>query len=261
KRTLLRGETPAFVMEMPLYKRPSLKLVARRSVEAGWMFVKRAGTIILATMILIWALLYFPTQATTAAGPIDFPEAKAKLEKELEEKKNALDDATLEEKKDLQAKIDKLEDDIHDLDLEWKRHSFLGQFGQAIEPAVEPLGWDWRIGTATLASFPAREVIVGTLGILFSEGEGEARSKEYREKLGGRLRDATFEGSGRKLVSVPTALSVMVFFALCCQCMSTLAVIKRETNSWWWPAFTFVYMTTLAYLGALVVYQVGSWFT
>jgi ferrous iron transport protein B len=114
---------------------------------------------------------------------------------------------------------------------------------------------------AALASFPAREVMVGTLGLIFSEGEGDAGDEEFRAALGDRLRAATWDNSDRRLFSVPVALSVMVFFALCCQCVSTLAVIKRETNSWGWPVFTFVYMTALAYLGALAVYQVGTLFS
>lgn len=234
KRTLLRGETPVFVMEMPLYKRPSLRQVGRRSLEAGWMFVRRAGTIILAAMILIWALLYFPVHDPANPEGPNFEEQVAQAEK------------------------DEDDDKVNELKAEWNRQSYLGQMGQAIEPVVEPLGWDWRIGMATLASFPAREVIVGTLGIIFSQGEPGDDEDEYSEKLGGSLQEATWEGTSRPLFSVPTALSVMVFFALCCQCVSTLAVIKRETNSWFWPAFTFVYMTVLAYVAALAVYQVGS---
>jgi ferrous iron transport protein B len=113
---------------------------------------------------------------------------------------------------------------------------------------VRPLGWDWKIGMAALASFPAREVVVGTLGIIYNEGEIEAAGAaetELPEKLRGEF-------------GLPTALSLMVFFALCCQCASTLVVIRRETRSWRWPVFTFAYMTALAYVAALVVYQVAA---
>ncbi len=143
----------------------------------------------------------------------------------------------------------------------WKRNSYLGRIGKALEPAVAPLGWDWRIGMAALASFPAREVMVGHLGIIFGQGQGDAGEENYRERLRQPLIDVTWDDDPqRPLFTVPVALSVMVFFALCCQCASTLAVIKRETNSWVWPAFTFVYMTVLAYGGAFVVYQVGTAF-
>ena len=131
----------------------------------------------------------------------------------------------------------------------------LGQAGQFVEPAVRPLGWDWKIGCAAIASFPAREVVIATLGVIYNLGEDE---DEQSETLRETLRSATWEGTDRKVFNIPVALSIMVFFALCAQCSSTLAVIKRETNSWRWPAFTFAYMTGLAYVAALLTYQIGS---
>ena len=125
---------------------------------------------------------------------------------------------------------------------------------------MRPLGWDWRIGCAVIASFPAREVVVATLGVVYGLGEKfETKSDESRRALGERLRAAVWEGTDRPVFTVPVALSIMVFFALCCQCAATLAVIRRETNSWRWPAFAFTYMTTLAYVAALITYQVGTW--
>jgi ferrous iron transport protein B len=266
KGTLLRGPTPVFVMEMPLYKMPSLMLILRRSLEASWLFIRRAGTIICASMIVVWALLYFPVTASDGTNydleRTQLQEQRAELDEELEALKEHLP-----AQPELQGRIDdtesraeELDEQINELSARWKRQSWLGRAGQWLEPAVRPLGWDWRIGMAALASFPAREVMVGTLGIIFSEGEGDAGDEEFRAALGDRLRAATWDDSDRPLFNVPVALSIMVFFALCCQCVSTLAVIKRETNSWGWPVFTFVYMTGLAYLGALAVYQVGSWF-
>src|SRR5262249_22088694 len=160
----------------------------------------------------------------------------------------------------------KKQEEINALHGEWRRQSLLGQMGRAIEPVVRPLGWDWKIGMAGLASFPAREGVVGTLGLIYNEGKGG--SDQIRDadnvaqtKLGQALLAATLDGDPEhKVFTVPTVLSLMVFFALCCQCASTLAVIRRETRSWRWPVFTFVYMTVLAYLGALAVYQVGSLF-
>lgn len=273
KSTLLRGETPAFVMEMPLYKVPALRLVVRRSVESGWMFVRRAGTLILASMILVWALLYFPVTAPDGMS-YDLKVALREQKDEVEEKLEALQKvqtpsdeekaeiADLEkELAELDGKIGPEDKSVKELQSEWKGQSILGRVGKAIEPAVEPLGWDWRIGMAAIASFPAREVMVGTLGIIFNEGEGDAGEEEFRTGLGNTLERVTWENDpSRKLFTIPVALSVMVFFALCCQCVSTLVVIRRETASWAWPAFTFVYMTGLAYLGALAVYQVGRIF-
>jgi ferrous iron transport protein B len=247
KRTLLRGETPVFVMEMPLYKRPSLRTVLTRVKDAGWAFLRRAGTMILAAMIVVWVLLYFPrglpeparvegTEVTT------YDEQVAALQERLEQVK---DDA---------AASKEVKEQIDEATGEWKRQSVLGRMGRWIEPAVRPLGWDWKIGMAALASFPAREVVVGTLGIIYNEGRvdpDEIRSAQ----------NVAETGLGQKLrreFGLPTALSLMVFFALCCQCASTLVVIRRETRSWRWPAFTFAYMTALAYVGALVVYQVAA---
>jgi ferrous iron transport protein B len=243
KRTLLRGETPVFVMEMPVYKWPSLRTVLHRMTDRAWAFVRRAGTIILASMVVVWALLYFPR--TDAAGQ----RYDARIT-ELQDRAKAAGEEAKEG----------VREEINRLDGEWKRQSWLGRMGRGVEPVVRPLGWDWKIGMAAIASFPAREVVVGTLGIIYNLGKVETDEAEKTEKLGQALQEAEWEGSpGKKVFTVPVALSLMVFFALCCQCASTLAVIRRETNSWGWPAFTFVYMTVLAYIGAFAVYQAGTW--
>ena len=233
KRSFLRGETPAFAMEMPLYKWPQWRTVMHRMIGSAWMFVQRAGTMILATMIIVWALLYFPGTHPDGGTFEDKIEA-------LEAEPAGTADAQ-----------------INQLRREWSEQSWLGQLGKAIEPAVKPLGWDWRVGMAALASFPAREVMVGTLGLIYNQGKGEADDQHYRQSLGDALREAK-RPDGQGAFTAPVALSVMVFFALCCQCVSTLVVIRRETNSWRWPIFTFVYMTTLAYVGALIVFQIGQ---
>jgi ferrous iron transport protein B len=240
KRTLLRGETPVFVMEMPVYKRPSLRTVFRRMTDSTWAFLRRAGTLILASMLLVWAVLYFPYWGEDVQNyDLRIAELRSEVRAETDENLKALK-----------------QEEINNLYGEWKRGSWLGMAGHALEPVVRPLGWDWRIGMAAVASFPAREVVVGTLGIIYNLGEGDP--EEFQKSLGNKLQDAA-EEDGRKVFTVPVALSLMVFFALCCQCVSTLAVMRRETHSWRWPAFTFAYMTVLAYLGALAVYQVGSW--
>ena len=134
-------------------------------------------------------------------------------------------------------------------------NSYLGRFGKFVEPAFVPAGFDWRLSTAILAAFPAREVAVSSLGIIFSLG-GEV--DESNGDLRGALQKATWP-DGRPLVTPWTAVGLMVFFALCCQCMATLATVKRETNSWRWAVFMFVYMTGLAYLAAIGVNQLGMW--
>lgn len=238
--TLLRGESPIFVMELPVYKRPSLVAVFRRMLDAGWAFVRRAGTLILASMILVWALLYFPTHGPDGQSfPERIAEQKEKIESASEEEKEAI------------------EKEVNHLGADWKSHSYLGQAGHALEPVFRPLGWDWKLGMAALASFPAREVIVGTLGIIYEQGEVDAGDEEQRKKVGDSLREDWKIDPVRGKYGVPVALSVMVFFALCCQCASTLAIIRRETRSWGWTIFTFVYMTVLAYIGAFLTFQIG----
>src|SRR5262249_32866448 len=232
KRTLLRGETPVFVMEMPLYKFPSWRTVVRRMFDSGWAFVYRAGTLILASMVLVWALLYFPAK--------DYPERIAAADEVATDK-----DRPEEER-------EAARDESNRLTGEGKEQSGLGRGGHVVEPAVRPLGWDWRIGVASLASFPAREVVVGTLGILYQTGKVDSDEVRDADDLNKHDLVRKLRGSALRPAS---ALSLMVFFALCCQCASTLAVIKRETRSWRWPAFTFTYMTVLAYVGALVVFQ------
>ena len=138
------------------------------------------------------------------------------------------------------------------------RESYFGRMGRALEPLFRPLGWDWKITMATLASFPAREVIIATLGTIYNLG---AETDESSPSLIQKLQSATWEDgpkAGEKVFNPAVALSIMVFFALCCQCGATLAVIRRETNSWKWPVFTFTYMTALAYVAALVTYHLFS---
>jgi ferrous iron transport protein B len=155
-----------------------------------------------------------------------------------------------------QAQLDELELRISG---EYQRQSLLGRLGHWIEPAVRPLGWDWRIGCAVIASFPAREVVVATLGVIYNQGrEIDVDNPDDSSRLQSALRAATWDGTGQPVFTVPVALSIMVFFSLCAQCGATLAVIKRETNSWRWPIFTFAYMTTLAYVASFAVYQLGT---
>lgn len=194
KRTVLRGVTPPFVMEMPMYKCPSIKLVGWRAMDRGKVFVRSAGTIILAMSVVIWVLSYFPTP----------------------------------------------------------KDNYFSKVGQIIEPAVKPLGWDWRIGMAVLSAFPAREVVISTLGTTYDVG---GPVDEKSEGLREMLRKATWP-DGRPVYNLAVAFSIMVFFALCCQCGATVATIRREANSWGWAGFAFTYMTVIAYVAALAVYQV-----
>ena len=251
KRTLLRGSTPPFVMELPSYKVPSLRLVLRRMFNQGWGFVGRAGTIILAVSVIVWAASYFPHDQAAVEGR--YRDEIQDLESQGTAGGWKLSGS------ERGARTDRLVEIRAKIASDYQRRSYLGRAGKFIEPAVRPLGWDWRIGCAAIASFPAREVVVATLGVLFDAGEAsEAEGSESRLQVA--LRSARWPGTDRPVFNIPVALSLMVFFALCAQCAATLAVIKRETNSWIWPVFTFTYMTVLAYVAALVTYQVGMLF-
>jgi ferrous iron transport protein B len=228
KSTLFRGPAAPFVMELPPYRWPVWRNVVARLWEQTRHFVVRAGTIILAVSVVVWALSYFP-----------HPE---RIHRQYEAQRAA---AVSEQER---AKLDAEEAGTY------LRQSFLGRMGQVIEPVVEPLGWDWRVGMAVIGSFAAREVVIATMGTIFNVGDAEPDSARLVE----RLQRARWP-DGRPLFTLPVALSLIVFFALCCQCASTLAVIKRETASWFWTGFTFVYMTVLAYAGGLVVYQASIW--
>lgn len=232
RMTILKGDTPPFVMELPEYKFPSIRNALKRMWEQAWAFILRAGTLIFAVSIVVWALSYFPHPAS--------------IEQQIQERYAAAEFEGSEE--ELQRAIDR------DVSSAYLQQSYLARAGKSIEPVVRPLGWDWKVASAVVASFPAREVVVGTLGVLYNVGdEADENSDSLRE----RLKNARWDNSEEKVFNLPMALGLMVFFALCAQCISTLAIMVRETGGYRWPVFTFVYMTALAYLGALVVYQLG----
>ena len=238
KKTFFKGETPPFVMELPSYKWPSPRIVLHRVYDRSKAFVTRAGTLIFATTVIVWACAYFPGDHSELNAVVTELEQLDSTESPDEDRVAALSERQ------------------NELSAELIEGSLLGQMGHAIEPVVKPLGWDWKIGVGAIASFPAREVIVATLGTIYSLG---SEVDEEDAGLLGAIRNSEWP-DGRKVYNTPVALSVMVFFALCAQCAATLMVIRRETNSWRWPFFTFVYMTVLAYAGAFVTYQVGMMF-
>ena len=255
KKTILCGETPPFVLELPSYKMPSMRNVFFRMVERGWDFLYAAGTLIFAITIIVWALAYYPRSEARVANALATEQAV------LTERVAATNPGTSDRQAAEQElasfnepeNLDHLTASLH------QQFSFLGRAGKFIEPVVRPLGWDWRIGSAAIASFPAREVVMGVLGVIYNlGGDLDVGEKTDQTRLQSRLQAARWDDSGQPVYNLPVALSLMVFFALCAQCAATLAVIKRETNSWRWPVFAFSYMTLLAYLGALVTYQVTS---
>jgi ferrous iron transport protein B len=213
--------TPA-LLELPPYRTPQLRVVWRMVKSRVGGFLREAGGIILVATVVLWGMLYFPRY-----------EAEEVLSAEVIAQSSP-------ERVDELAAAAALE------------RSFGGRLGKAIEPAIAPLGFDWQIGVGLVGAFAAREVFVSTLGVVYGIADADEENEALRDRLRG---ESTPEGHGRydPLVGV----SLMVFFALAMQCLSTLAVLKRETNGWRWPAFIFVYMTALAWVASFVVYQGG----
>lgn len=235
RKFLFKGAVSPLIMELPPYRPPSLRNTLIRLKERALAFLTRAGTIILAVSMVIWVLTYYPRPSG--------------IEEEIRAQHAAeLSVADADEQEAIEEEISR------EVESAYLASSALGMMGRVIEPAVQPLGWDWKIGMAAIASFPAREVIVATLGVIYDQGgDADETSADLRKKL------REVEGpDGKPAYNLATALSIMVFFALCAQCAATIAVIKRETNSWKWAVFSFTYMTVLAYLGAMVTYQIAG---
>jgi ferrous iron transport protein B len=235
RKSCFKGQGSPFLLELPDYRLPSPRVVFHRVWESSRSFVVRAGTMIFATAVLVWAL-----GGGTFSGSERY-ELMTRLE-QLDPVTDAND-------------VSQLSQQLNELNAKLLADSPLGMFGKVIEPAVCPLGWDWRIGVGVIASFPAREVIIATMGTIFSLGGDVEEDDGLRDALRSAKRP-----DGSALFNIPSALALMVFFALCAQCVSTLVVIKRETNSWRWPAISFTYMTILAWVGAFATYQVGMLF-
>jgi len=247
KKTIFKGDTPPFVMEMPSYKTPSPRIVLARVYDRSRAFVLRAGSLILATTVVVWSAGYFPGDRT----------ALHDLESQIEVLTARIEASP--DMPELHSAKETLVDRHNTLSASLIEGSGLGLIGHFIEPSVRPLGWDWRIGVGVVASFPAREVIVATLGTIYSLGSDDSiygNSKSEYSHLVEQMSSST-HSDGREVFNLPTVFSILVFFALCAQCAPTLLVIRRETNSWKWAAFTFFYMTGLAYGGALLTYQTG----
>lgn len=233
KKTILAGPTPAFIMELPPYRMPRPLPVLREVWDRSRLFLTRAGTVILAMTIVLWALMQFPHSS----------ERKAYYERQ----RAAL---TETESPDLDEHLEKIRNAE---DAEILHNSVAGRIGRFIEPALRPLGYDWKIGIGILSSIAAREVFVSTMGIVYSVGEADEASEPLREQM----KQARWP-DGSRVYTPLVAIGLMVFYVLACQCVSTLAVVRKETGTWRWPMFQFAYMTVLAYAGALVVYQVGT---
>ena len=245
KRTALRGARPLYVMELPPYRMPAWRSVLITVRDRAGLFVQKAGTVILAVSIVLWFLASYPRNSS-AVRPLEKRLQTVEQSAASAEARGAGAEAGLK-----RAEATQLENEIEGLSL---RDSFAGRAGRLIEPAIAPLGFDWKIGIALLTSFAAREVMVSTMATVYNLGDADKASVSLREKL----RHAEDPKTGKKAYSPLMAVSLMVFFVLACQCMSTVAVVRRETNSWGWPIFMVLMMNGLAWIASFVVFQGGK---
>ena len=205
KRTLLKGAPPLMIMELPPYRLPRVKDVALHMLERAWLFLRRAGTVILGISIVLWFLSAYP---------------------------KAPDGAT---------------------DQQQLAQSFAGRVGHALEPAIKPLGFDWQIGIGLITSFAAREVFVSTMGVVFNaESKDDDTTPLRQAMLAAKWPD------GRALFTPLVCITLMIFYVFAMQCISTIAVVKRETNGWKWPLFQIAYMTGTAWIACFIVFQAGT---
>jgi ferrous iron transport protein B len=236
RKTILPGESKPLMIELPPYRVPALRVALLHTYDRAKIFVKQAGTIILAISLVLWALSYYPKSSPPAAAVAMTAQA-AQFQKNGDTNQAAqlLDTADrLTAQNSLQ-------------------NSYAGKIGHVIEPVIAPLGYDWQIGIGIVSSFAAREVIVSTLAIVYGVGKDAADNNQ--NSLYSTLRQAK-RTDGTPIFNTATCASLLVFYILAAQCLSTTAVVRRETNSWKWPLFQIAYMTGLAYVAALIVYQV-----
>ena len=242
-RTLNKGrKNRPYVMELPSYRAPNPKTLFSRMYESGREFVVRAGTVIFAMTVIIWALLYFPR-----------PETVAETVRQNYEQTFSKSSESLQYTDTMQAELES------QIDAAYLEQSYLGRFGKFVQPIFALAGYDWKITVGALASFPAREVIISTLGITYAlESEVDEESNDLRDSLGTAKWDSG-PRAGQPVFNIPVAFSIMVFFALCMQCGATVAVIAKELN-WRWAVGSFLALTIIAWLAAVVTYQIGMLF-
>jgi ferrous iron transport protein B len=230
KRTLLRGGKPLYVMELPPYRMPAWRSVFLAVRDRSLLFLRKAGTVILGVSILLWFLASYPR------GGREVGDLEARIAAEQAAGHPAAGSALAQE--------------LPGAEL---RNSFAGRIGRALEPVIAPLGFDWRIGIGLVTSFAAREVMVSTMATVFNLGDATGAQVSLRD----RLRNVMDPRTGHHAYSPLVGVSLMVFFVLACQCMSTLSVARRETNSWRWPLLMLVVMNLLAWLASFAVFQGG----
>ena len=272
KKTLLKGPTPMLIMELPPYKRPLFKVVLRHMWDRSRLFLRRAGTVILGINILLWFLATYPKseevgqdfqkrRAALAANPASGAPTGAANVPGAGTAPGATTRIGGNRASAAAPPHRAPEDPLELLDREEAgerlRRSFAGRMGQGIEPLIRPLGFDWKIGIGLVSSFAAREVFVSTMSLVYNVGEGEG-TDESVQGLAETLR-AQKRPDGSPVYTALVGITLMVFYVFALQCVSTIAVVRRETNGWKWAVFQWVYMGALAWGLAFITYHGGLW--
>jgi ferrous iron transport protein B len=243
KKTLLKGETPMLIMELPPYKRPLLRVVARHMWDRSKVFLRRAGTVILGINILLWFLATYPHSAEnrTAADS-----QRSHLEAQIVQAPSPDQAAAV------RTQLAALDSQTAGANL---RQSFAGRLGRLIEPVIAPLGFDWKMGIGIITSFAAREVFVSTMSTVYNVGKTEADSSSVTSLA--QTLQTQERPDGSRVYTPLTAVTLMVFYVFALQCVSTVAIVRRETNSWKWPLFQWLYMGVLAWGLAFITHFGG----
>ncbi len=256
RRFVFKGEGSSFVMELPPYRMPQPKYLWRRMLDRAKVFVVRAGKIIFGLSIVLWVLASYPKTdlppelaARAAAAEARVSERFVEVEPGVRAELEATEEASIESALEA-ADAEAVRNEVASYQV---RNSFIGRFGHAIEPVMRPLGFDWKISAGIVASFAAREVIVSALATIYSAG---ADADEESLTLRDAIKADTYP-DGTPVFTPLVAVSLLVFFVFALQCMSTLAIARRELNSWFWPAVMWGYMFVLAYGFSFVIYQGG----
>ena len=236
KKTLLKGETPLLIMELPPYKKPVPRIVLPHMWDRSKLFLRRAGTVILGISILLWFLATYPRSN--------------RIDQQFAAQRQAIEASTPPDSEARQIQLAAID---HEEAGEKLRNSFAGRLGRLIEPVIRPLGFDWKIGIGILSSFAAREVFVSTMSTVYNVGSADDETTTIADTLKSQRRD-----DGSKVYTPLVGIAIMVFYVLALQCVSTIAVVRRETNSWRWPLFMLAYMNALAYVCSLAVHQIAT---
>lgn len=238
-----REAVSSFILELPIYKVPQISTVLRVVWQNTWAFVSRAGTIIFALSVILWALTYWPR----------LPEEKAEEVSHLSKvdyhaaKQQAINAGCLTGFTDSDEAIA-----ARAVASEQLRYSFAGRFGHLIEPAIKPLGFDWKMGVGMVGAFGAREVFVSTMGIVYAAGSDDENVQPLEDAM-----KADKYADGKPVWRPLVAITMLIWFVLAMQCLSTVAIVRRETGTWKWPLLQILYMNGLAYTVCLIVYQIG----